>query len=198
VSHALRTATRFGVGGVVLPEDFLFPDLPERFGLAVSSAVPLLRRLAAPLCCFAVEEAGVPWWDASLSLTGRRSTPELLAAAQSLAPLVKTLHIDVGEDTPAVSYLLRSRCGVAVITKPPAQSGNTFALDFTKFSIALPGGRIADGALLEPPRPFWKDWPAGCDSGALLAALLASGQINLADIRIRGLSHKGRRLKFPY
>ncbi|MDR0325380.1 MAG: hypothetical protein LBI19_04700 [Oscillospiraceae bacterium] len=209
--RALRAAKSSGSAGVVLPKGFPFPGLPAHCGLAVSSPVPLLRRLAASLCRFAVEEAGVPWGRVRLSLINNRSTPELLVAAQSLASTAQTFHIDAGEDTGAVCYLLRSRCGVPaagrpvraadgfwdvyiLFGEPPSQ---TRALDVRDGSLvinlsggtpALAGGQVIDGALLEPPRSMWKDWPAGCDNAAMLAALLATGQVALGDIRIRGLT----------
>ena len=205
--RGLHAACRMGSTGVVLPKGFPFPDLPGLCGLAVSSPVPLLRRLAAPLCRYAVEQAGVPWGRVRLSLTGSRSTPELLAAAQALAATARTFHIDAGEDTEAVCYLLRSRCGVPASGRavraaegfwdvcilfggnaPTRVTENALVLNLTGGNPALSGGRVVDGALLEPPRPMWKDWPEGCDNAALLAALLATGQVALSDIGIRGLT----------
>ena len=211
VMRGLRAASRMGTTGVVLPKGFPFPGLPGDLGLAVSSPVPLLRRLAAPLCRFAVEEAGVPWGRVRLSLISGRSNPELLAAAQSLAAVVRTFHVDAGEDTEAACYLLRSRCGVPatgrpvraadglldvfiLFGEPPAKTrtlrvpDGALVLNFTGGVPALSGGRVVDGALLEPPRSMWREWPAGCDNAAMLAALLATGQVALTDIGIRGLT----------
>ena len=206
--RGLQAASRLGSTGVVLPKGFPFPDLPGLCGLAVSSPVPLFRRLAAPICRYAVEQAGVPWGRVRLSLAGSRSTPELLAAAQTLAATARTIHIDAGADTEAVCYLLRSRCGVPASGRPvraaegffdvcilfgeprraPRVPDGALVLNLTGGVPALSGGRIADGALLEPPRPMWKDWPDGCDNAAMLAALLATGQVALSDISIRGLT----------
>jgi hypothetical protein len=209
--RGLRAASRLGAAGVVLPKDFPFPELPEMAGLAVSSPVPLLRRLAAPLCRFAVAQASVPWGSVRLSLVGNRSTPELLAAAQDLSGTVRNIHIDAGEDSRAACYLLRSRCGVPASSRPVRAAdgfwdvfilfgvtaaqpltvpSGAFVLNLTGFVPALSGGLVADGALLEPPRPLWKGWPAGCDNNALLAALLATGQVSLHDIKIRALTQK--------
>ncbi|MDR0293408.1 MAG: hypothetical protein LBH95_04565 [Oscillospiraceae bacterium] len=209
VVRGLSAVSRMGIAGVVLPKGFPFPELPERCGLAVSSPVPLLRRLAAPLCRFAVEQAGVLWGSVRLSLTGSRATPELLAAARALAALARTFHIEAGEDTEAVCYLLRSRCGVSAYGRPAKAADDCFDIhvlfgepspkarlvpdgavvfNLTGGVPAVSGGRPADGAVLEPPRSLWKGWPAGCDNAAMLAALVATEQVSLGDISVRGLT----------
>lgn len=210
IMRGLSQASRMGVAGVVLPKGFPFPDLPGMLGLAVSSPVPLLRRMAGSLCRFGVESASIQWENVRLSLTAARATPEMVSAAQMLSAYTKTFHIDAGEDTDALCYLLRSRCGVSAVGRParintvgrvqdihilfdsPKQtvnvSGDAVVLYFGGGTPSISGGRIADGALLEPPRSLWKDWPGDCDNTSMLAALLASGQVALPDISIRGLT----------
>ena len=213
--RALRTIQKSGAAGIVLPKDFPFPELAEKRGLAVSSAVPLLRRLAAQLCGLAIEENGFTREKVRVTLLGTRPSPELLAAAGALASSVRALYIDAGEDTGAACYLMRSRYGISALGRPPkpdadaqdvfivfdrlwcVKPGKTFeaadgavVLNLTGGVPALSGGRWFEGALLEPPRSLWKGWPLGCDTGAMLAALLATEQVSLGDIRIRGLVSK--------
>ncbi|MCL2003054.1 MAG: hypothetical protein FWG72_03490 [Oscillospiraceae bacterium] len=217
--RGLLKAFKMGSAEVVLPKGFPFPELPGRYGFAVCGPAPLLRGLAPELCCYAVEESGVPWKNVRVSLAGRRSTQELLNAAQRLSALVRSLHIEAGGDTGAVCYLLRRRCGISVVgrparpeagildirilferpaARPPAlpPPDGTLVLDLTGGVCAETGGRVADGALLEPPRRLWKNRPAGCDDGALLAALWAEGQITLKDVGIRGLTRGGETFQF--
>ncbi|MCL1807753.1 MAG: hypothetical protein FWG31_08635 [Oscillospiraceae bacterium] len=215
VLKALRAAKKSGSNGIVLPKGFPFPELPGQVDLAVSSPVPLLRRLAAHLCRFAVEGNGVPWEKVRLSLIGRRSTPEMLAAAQQLAPLTGALHIEAGGDTEAVCYFLRGRYGLSAAGRPAKTEDGVYdvvllfsaegrfavpqdalVLNLTGGIPAVSGGRVADGAVLDPPRQMRKEWPPGCDDGALLAALLATGQITLSDVGIRGLTYRDSLIKF--
>jgi hypothetical protein len=158
----------------------------------------------------AVEEAGFSWENARLQLLGSRATPEMLTAAQALSPTVRTLYLDAGGDSDAACYLLRSRCGISAVGRPPNTtigepdvlvlfdggfreplriSEKSVILNLTGERLVLPGGRLIDGAVLEPPRSMWKNWPVGCDTGAMLAALLATGQISISEIRIRGLRY---------
>jgi hypothetical protein len=162
----------------------------------------------------AVEEAGYEWGKVRLLLLGSRPTPEMLSSAQLLASSVRTLYLGAGEDTRAACYLLRSRFGISAAAvgrgeclrrtaerdtqdvfilfggaQHPPVSENALVLNFTGETPALPGGRVIDGAVLEPPRSMWKDWPAECDAGAMLAALLATEQVTLGEIGIRGLKY---------
>ncbi len=53
--RAIRYAE--GLKGIVLPRDFPYASYARDFGLAVSSPVPLLRRMAPALCRFAAGAA---------------------------------------------------------------------------------------------------------------------------------------------
>ncbi len=183
--------------------------------MAVSSPVPLLRRMAAALCRYTVESAGILWERVRLTLVGRRSTPELLNAAQTLSAEARAVHIDAGADSEALCYLLRSRCGIAASSRP-VKDGEGFydvyilfeeperklfvpdgapVLNLTGGIPALTGGMVIDGALLEPPRSMRRDWPESCDNAAMLAALLATEQISVGEIGILGLTNGGSPVK---
>ncbi|MDR1670025.1 MAG: hypothetical protein LBR76_08710 [Oscillospiraceae bacterium] len=211
VVRAFRYISRAGIKGIVLPPAFPYAALAETFGLTVSSPVPLLRRMAAAMCRHAAETAGVPWERIRLSLISRRSTPELLNTAQTLASEARAVHIAAGEDSEAVCYLLRSQYGVSASAHPVKHSEGFFdifiiyeappqklpvpdgalVLNLAGGVPALSGGRAADGALLEPPRSLLREWPEGCDNAAMLAALVAEGQLSPAEITVRGLTLGG-------
>ena len=78
----------------------------------------------------------------------------------------------------------------AFLNTVPQPACRPLVFDLTGGVPALSGGSVIDGAFLEPPRSMWKDWPAGCDDAALLAALLAAGEVSLPEIRIKGLKER--------
>ncbi|MDR1692297.1 MAG: hypothetical protein LBR72_02975 [Oscillospiraceae bacterium] len=213
--HIFEFLRRAGIIGIVLPEGFPYAEEAAGYGLAVSTPVPLLRRLAAPLCRYAVETAGVKWDRVRVLLFARRATNELINAASALTSWTGNLHILAGPDSEAVCYLLRKRFGVAASDAPVRHSegfldvvllfecpeekldvpDDAVVLNLTGAVPALTGGLLIDGAALEPPRSFRRNWPVGCDNGAMLAALLATEQVLTDEIGIRGLTLWGALVK---
>lgn len=204
---------RQGSVGVVLPKDFPWPDLPESFGLAVSSPVPLYRRLAPRIASFAADSLSLRPETLSVLLAGRRVSGEMIRAAEALRHRVKSISVEAGRDTSAFCYGLRDRYGIAALEGIHGQvdiavffdspdtsftfSQSTVALNFSGGAPAISGGIVADGAMLDPPKSYWSDWPGGCDTPALLSAMAASGSARLEDITVKGLTAMGRMLYFP-
>ena len=201
--RGMAFAAEKGSVGVVLPREFPFPELPGQFHMAVSTPVPLLRRLCGPICFYAADQMGIPKRDLRVALVGRRFTHEMSGAAQFLAVRARSLQIGAGRDTAAACHGLRSATGLAatglklkpcdiyaffdVPEKALPVPEHALCLNFSGGAPAVLGGVMADGALLRPPRTLWKDWPDGCDTEALLSALCAQGSVAASEIGIRGL-----------
>ena len=198
-----------GASGVVLPKRFPFARLAAEYGLAAATPVPLYRRMAGRIACFAADEIGLSS-DMSVALLARRATPALLAAAETLRHRAKGLNVWAGSDTEPLRTALRHEHGIS------AQSGrligsdiyiffevpdfalsvpdDAVVLNFSGGSPAVLGGLTADGARIEPPAALLPDCPESCDIQCLLSAFAASEMLNISDIRIKGLTAGGKSL----
>lgn len=197
-----EAAERLSVG-VVLPRNFPFPNLPQKFGMAIATPVPLFRRLAGPVCFFAADQMGIAKKELRVALVGRHFTHVMSAAAQFIAARTRTLTVEAGSDTAAACYGLRAVTGLPVSRQKVSPADIYVFFDVPPLAVSVPetalclnfsgghpailGGITADSILLDPPRTLWRDWPNSCDTASLLSALCAQGSVMPGDMSIRGI-----------
>ena len=171
---------RAGVGRVVVPEDFPYPDRLTR--VRPVETVPFYRAVADVLVMELLRGMGKRTEQGSVALCAPWLCPELRRTAQRLCPVVRTIRIDVPEEGEEYARCLQRQYGLPVA--PPE-----VAVDVT---VAFgPCGREQGQVLRlygEMPqlgrlrlRGQGLDLPGDCDQ-QLLALLWEMGAVRREDL----------------
>ncbi len=216
--RGVRTALTFerlaalNVTGVVLSLGFPHADLASRYGLAVSTPVPLYRRMAGRLATWAADAMRIPGNRLHVALVASRASVELAACATALRDRAGFLSVEAGRDTEAFCFGLGKQFGVSCTPGVASRadivllfdrqrepvSARALVLDLTAGVPAVTGSSLwANGVQLRPPERF-AFWPHDTDTPALLAALLSTGSVGLDEIAVCGLLAHGRPVKLPF
>lgn len=191
ISKACRKLQGAGCESVILPPDFPWREIPEKYGLRPVSTVPLRRQLAAELAeaAFAAESGAA---DLQISVSAKRLSGDVVQAVRKLALRHRYVLLDVpygGEDLCrqlrreyGVSLLLADAegipAGVARLVFDPNERGPAAKKQLRLWDETLPLP-----PLLLPPA-MEEQLPSEYDRVQLLSVLLEAGVIRAGQIAV--------------
>lgn len=195
VALAARRMWRRGVSRAVLPEDFAYAGLLEKYHIRPVSTAALRRRLAADWLRAALAERGMAPGGTKVAVAAEQMTGELVRTVTELALRHRYILLDVPYGGEELCRQLRREYGVSLLLAPGREQmeeadalvlfgprtdlrrKNTVVLPVYDEAAALP-------ALSLPPA-LEEQMPEGADRGQLLAALLETGAVRPGQVSVR-------------
>lgn len=194
VALAARRMWRRGVSQAVLPKDFAYAGLLEKYHIRQVSTAALRRRLAADWLRAALAERGMAPGTAKVAVAAEQMTGELVRTVTELALRHRYILLDVPYGGEELCRQLRREYGVSLLLAPGREQieGADALVLFgprtdlrRKNAVVLPvyDETAALPALSLPPA-LEEQMPEGVDRSQLLAALLETGAVRPGQVSV--------------
>ena len=187
---ALKRLRKAGVDRLVLPEDFPFEELLERFDLQAASAASLRQALAADWVRWHLAEQGVSAASAPVAVSADRLSGEVVRTVTELALRHRYVLLDLPQGGEELCRRLRREYGISILLGPSEEQlaeAGALVLFAPRPDCRAPAAlRVYDERVPLPrltlPPVLEEKLPAGTRREPLLAVLREAGVLRAGQI----------------